>query len=135
MVPGSSRQRCQHIGSGKVWICRSDGHNLDLPCLSDCVRTSRSSDAGASALSLFGSVAPNEAREDPDVDLFPDVDQRRSFTMFDLAGLQRRTVQKLGRDVDIMTREGIGQRRRAANESQAFRVYGCQPTPRSCSTP
>ena len=52
------------------------------------------------SLSLFGSVARDEACEDSDVDVM--VTTQRPFTLLNLAALHRHLEERLGRTVDIV---------------------------------
>lgn len=61
---------------------------------------------GVSALYLFGSAACDEAQPDSDVDVFVDYDLDR-FGLIELARLQRRLSQELGRPADVGTRDGL----------------------------
>jgi predicted nucleotidyltransferase len=78
-------------------------------------------EAGIRALYLFGSMARGTAGEASDVDLFVDPDYDR----FDFVALMRaesRLSERLGRRVDLMTREGLHPGLRAKIESEAIRV-------------
>lgn len=78
-------------------------------------------EAGIRALYLFGSMACGTAAEASDVDLFVDPDYDR----FDFVALMRtesRLSERLGRRVDLITREGLHPGLRAKIESEAIRV-------------
>jgi len=60
---------------------------------------------GVAHLSLFGSFARDEAREDSDVDLL--VDFARPIGMFDFVRLQRELGLQLGRRVELVTHAAL----------------------------
>ncbi len=61
--------------------------------------------AGITALSLFGSVARGDAREDSDVDLMCDIDMMQRVSLLDFISLQLRLQDILGTAVDLTERE------------------------------
>lgn len=63
------------------------------------------SQAGVSALYVFGSVANNSAREDSDVDLAIEFD--RPIDLFAFAGLKARFEEVLGTRVDLVMPSGL----------------------------
>jgi predicted nucleotidyltransferase len=58
-----------------------------------------------SRLSLFGSFARGEAREDSDIDLLVEFSQRKSLLA--LVSLQRQLSAAIGRKVDLLTEAAI----------------------------
>ena len=56
---------------------------------------------GVARLSLFGSFARDEGREDSDVDLL--VEFNRPVGLFEFVRLQRELGQRLGRQVELVT--------------------------------
>jgi len=60
---------------------------------------------GVTRAALFGSVVRGEAKEDSDIDVL--VDLPRGKSLFDLAGLQMKLKEVLGREVDIITYNSI----------------------------
>jgi uncharacterized protein len=60
---------------------------------------------GVVHVSLFGSVARDEARRDSDVDLL--VEFGRPIGLFEFAKLQRELGQRLGRRVEIVTVDAL----------------------------
>jgi hypothetical protein len=63
-------------------------------------------DFGVSSLSLFGSLARDDAHETSDVDVLVDFD--RPVTLFDLVSLQLRLEQLLNvQKVDVIVRDAL----------------------------
>lgn len=62
---------------------------------------------GLTALALFGSTAQGTARPDSDVDVLIDVAPGVSFSLVDLVSVKDFLEDKLGRTVDVVTREGL----------------------------
>lgn len=61
--------------------------------------------AGASEVVLFGSFARGDAGESSDVDVL--VDFESDVSLLDVARLERKLSDELGREVEIVTRQGI----------------------------
>jgi uncharacterized protein len=78
---------------------------------------------GATGLFLFGSTARNGAEDDSDIDLFIDYDPESRFNAFDLVGIKIFLEEKVGRPVDITTRDSLHPRLRAKIENSAIRVF------------
>ncbi len=66
---------------------------------------------GARRVRLFGSLARGDAREDSDVDLLVDLEPGRS--LMDLGGLLMDLRKLLGREVDVVTENGLRDRLRS----------------------
>lgn len=60
---------------------------------------------GATRAALFGSVVRGETTEDSDIDIL--VDLPRGKSLFDLAVLQMKLTEALGREVDVITYNSI----------------------------
>jgi len=75
--------------------------------------------AGIVRLSLFGSVARNEATPQSDVDLMAEFETGREFSLLDRVRLESRLADMLGAKVDLaparMLKDGV--RERAAREA------------------
>ncbi len=63
---------------------------------------------GARNVRLFGSVARGDARPDSDIDMLVELEPGRS--LFDLGGLLVDLQDLLGRDVDVVTENGLRDR-------------------------
>jgi len=72
------------------------------------------------SLSLFGSMARNEARDDSDVDLL--VEFTRPVGLFQFIGLQQRLEALLGGKVDLGTTRSLKPRIRDEVMQEAIRV-------------
>jgi predicted nucleotidyltransferase len=77
---------------------------------------------GVIALYVFGSVARGEAESTSDVDVIVEYDPASDFNLIDLAGVHRRLSERLGVDVDVVTRDGIHRRIRERVLNEAVRV-------------
>lgn len=77
---------------------------------------------GVERLYLFGSTAREEATEESDVDLFFDY-QKRTLGLFQLMDLKAYATDVLGRDADLMTRDGLHRLLRKRIEESAVRVF------------
>jgi hypothetical protein len=75
---------------------------------------------GITELSLFGSVARDEARETSDIDVLVSFAVTPSFTAF--MDLKYELEERLGARVDLVTRAGLKPRVRPHVEREALRV-------------
>ena len=75
---------------------------------------------GVRALSLFGSMARDDARPDSDVDVLVEFEGDPTFDGY--VGLSLFLEELLGRRVDVVTRDGIKPRARAVIERDLLRV-------------
>ena len=62
---------------------------------------------GLTALTLFGSTARGTSRPDSDVDVLIDIAPDIRFSLVDLVSVKDFLEDKLGRSVDVVTREGL----------------------------
>ena len=62
---------------------------------------------GLASLALFGSIVRGEARSDSDIDVLVDVDPKVGFSLVDLVSVKLLLENRLGRKVDVVTRQGI----------------------------
>jgi putative addiction module CopG family antidote len=62
---------------------------------------------GLTSLALFGSVARSTARPDSDVDVLVDVAPDARFSLIDLVSVKDFLEDRLGRRVDVVTKEGL----------------------------
>ena len=72
---------------------------------------------GVASLSLFGSYARGGAGPDSDIDILIDVAPGHPFSLVDLVALKNLLSDRLGRDADVVTREGLA----PAFSEQVFR--------------
>lgn len=75
---------------------------------------------GVTEVSLFGSIARNEATEASDVDVL--IDTRGTLSLFELGGVQAYLEDLLGMRVDLVTRSGIDPRIRDVVFREAVRA-------------
>lgn len=81
---------------------RSDNVRTKLKALEKPLR-----ERGLTALALFGSTARGTARADSDVDVLIDIAADARFSLVDLVSVKDFLEDKLGRTVDVVTREGL----------------------------
>ena len=62
---------------------------------------------GVASLALFGSSVRGDRRSDSDVDVLIDIDPNMRFSLVDLVGVKDFLEDRLGRSVDVVTREGL----------------------------
>ena len=62
---------------------------------------------GLAALALFGSTARGASRPDSDVDVLIDIAPDVRFSLVDLVSVKHFLEDRLGRKVDVVTREGL----------------------------
>src|SRR5215472_14512945 len=62
---------------------------------------------GLRSIAVFGSVARGTARPDSDVDVLIDVEPGTSFSLIDLVRLKNFLEDRLGYQVDVVTRAGL----------------------------
>jgi predicted nucleotidyltransferase len=70
--------------------------------------------AGIRHLSLFGSIARGEAGPESDIDLAVELDRSKHIGLFGLLALERRLIELLGRNVDLLP-EPVEKKRLQAN--------------------
>lgn len=75
---------------------------------------------GAGSLSLFGSVARDEAGPDSDVDVL--IEMNRPLDLFDLGGIQVRLEEIIGCKVDLVMPDSLRPRLRARVLAEAVRA-------------
>lgn len=75
---------------------------------------------GVKSLSLFGSVARDEAGADSDIDLLVEFDGAATFDQY--ADLQLFLEELLACEVDLLTQNGLRPRLRPHVEAEAIRV-------------
>ena len=70
-------------------------------------RNSRLRARGVVGMSLFGSVARNEATRESDIDLLVELDPTGKLTILDLIGIEQDLEKLLGRPVDLIDRASL----------------------------
>ena len=78
---------------------------------------------GVTSLYLFGSAARDEMAGASDVDLFVDYEPEGKFSFVELVRLKALLEQKLARDVDVTTREGLHPRLRSDIEQASIKIF------------
>ena len=78
---------------------------------------------GVTSLHLFGSVTRDEITKDSDVDVFVDYDPAGTFSFVELIRLKALLTEKLDRDVDVTTRDGLHPRLRADIEQASIKIF------------
>lgn len=79
--------------------------------------------AGVVRLSLFGSVARNEAGPESDIDLAAELDTEAEFDLIDLVRLERQFGELFGRPVQILTEPIRKERLRNNVERDRIRAF------------
>ncbi len=62
---------------------------------------------GLSSLALFGSILDGSATTDSDIDVLIDLVSEKHVSLVDLVGIKIFLEERLGRTVDVVTRQGI----------------------------
>ena len=78
---------------------------------------------GVSSLHVFGSAARDAMTSASDVDVFVDYDPASNFSFVELVRLKMLLSEKLARDVDVTTREGLHPRLRADIERGSIKIF------------
>lgn len=79
--------------------------------------------AGIERLSVFGSVAREEAAEASDVDLVAVFDKSRRLSLLDVIRLERRLSDLIGVPVDLVEEAALKPPVRAAAQRDAVRAF------------
>jgi len=79
--------------------------------------------AGIVRLSLFGSSARGDRREDSDIDLLAAFDEARRISLLDVAGIEVRLSELLGRPVDLVEEGTLRPRVSKSVEAEAVRAF------------
>jgi predicted nucleotidyltransferase len=77
--------------------------DVDFPFRDEILHLARRH--GVQQVSLFGSVARQQATESSDIDLLVQMEEGR--TLFDLIAFKLDVEELLGRQVDVVSREGL----------------------------
>ena len=79
--------------------------------------------AGIVRLSLFGSMARNEARPDSDIDLLAAFDEARRLSLLDVIGIENRLADLLGRPVDLIEEGALKPHARRSASREVVRAF------------
>jgi predicted nucleotidyltransferase len=80
-------------------------------------------EAGIVRLSLFGSAARGEARENSDIDLLAAFDSNRRLSLLDLVGIELRLARLLGAPVDLSEEGTLKPRVQQSVQAEAVRAF------------
>lgn len=78
---------------------------------------------GVVRLSLFGSMARNEARADSDIDLLAAFDDAQSLSLLDMIRIENRLADLLGQPVDLIEESTLKPRARQNASREAVRAF------------
>jgi predicted nucleotidyltransferase len=79
--------------------------------------------AGIVRLSLFGSTARGDRRQDSDIDLLAAFDQTRRISLLGVAGIEIQLSAWLGKRVDLVEEGALKPRVRRTVEAEAVRAF------------
>jgi predicted nucleotidyltransferase len=79
--------------------------------------------AGIVRLSLFGSVARDEAQAESDIDLLAAFDSSRALSLLDVIGIENRLADLLGQPVDLIEEGTLRPRARLSAGREAVRAF------------
>lgn len=135
-------QRKRARGFKKVHLWVPNDRAAELAAIAGRMRRERESDAlrakvvtqikrmrkflrsrGITGLALFGSLARGEGQTDSDIDLVADLDPNARLTILDLIEIEQHLEEKLGRGVDLVSRQGLKERFAAAIAPDEFSVF------------
>jgi uncharacterized protein len=88
-----------------------------------CENQSELQAAGIVRMSLFGSTARGENREDSDIDLLAAFDRNRRISLLDVVKLELRLAELLGTPVDLVEEGTLKPRVRSRVEAEALRAF------------
>ena len=79
--------------------------------------------SGIVRLSLFGSMARDEARPDSDIDLLASFDEARQLSLLDMIRIENRLADLLGCPVDLIEEGTLRPRARRNASREAVRAF------------
>lgn len=74
-------------------------------------------------LALFGSIARDDANPDSDVDLVANLDAEKRLTILDLIMIEEMIAEKLGRNVDLVSRRGLNHQFQASLSADEIPIF------------
>ncbi|TSC66568.1 MAG: DNA polymerase beta domain-containing protein region [Candidatus Berkelbacteria bacterium Gr01-1014_85] len=89
----------------------------------EAIKTTPHKDA-IKSISLFGSFLHGDNNEDSDVDLLVELDRQKPVGFFKFVGIQQHLEEKLGRKVDLVTRDSLSRFIRDKVIKEAEKIYG-----------
>jgi hypothetical protein len=95
-------QEITHAGSSQRESPQGRDIQAELKLLERPLR-----ERGLTSLALFGSAARGTSRSDSDIDVLIDVAPDVKFSLIDLVSVKHFLEDRLGREVDVVTREGL----------------------------
>jgi predicted nucleotidyltransferase len=78
---------------------------------------------GVLRLSLFGSMARDEAQAESDIDLLAAFDDARQLSLLDVIGIENRLADLLGRPVDLIEEGTLRPRVRESVSREVVRAF------------
>lgn len=79
--------------------------------------------AGVVRLSLFGSVARDEAQTESDIDLLAAFDEAHALSLLDVIGIENRLADLLGQPVDLIEEGTLKPRAQQNVSREAVRAF------------
>jgi hypothetical protein len=95
-------QETTSVGKSRHESPQNEKVHAELKALEQPLR-----ERGLKALALFGSTARGTSRPDSDIDVLIDVAPNVKFSLIDLVSVKHFLEDRLGREVDVVTREGL----------------------------
>ena len=77
-------------------------------------------------ISVFGSYARGEMNDESDIDIM--VDFPRGVTYFDIGGMYMDLIEKLGRDIDILTKGAVSPIYKPYIDTHLIEIYNVNKT-------
>lgn len=101
-IAAADRTRNQQLQPVSARAAADEDIGAELKALEHPLR-----ERGLTSLAIFGSTARGTSRPDSDVDVLIDIAPDVRFSLIDLVSVKDFLEDKLGRKVDVVTREGL----------------------------